>query len=297
MTNNGLESDLTLDFRPEDRHLFFDEMIAAARDFQSTLGGESTDPDEISHQIEALMRELDQETVEFSPHLEIYPLRKKNFTDHGLEIPPQISDRMRRYKFYLVQFPITMVPKPGWGFVQLDCMVEFNPMQDASLRPVAYQIFPQEAWEPVIRASQGLSVGLDENFQFMTPVVSVPGIAEAGVGLAAGGQAQLILGPFNYDIRRPKIISRGIGNAIVRWRLDGEKNFEHEEPRLAVVLQTPKTVDEMTIIGVLKASKRFHPFTAHVRHLAQYVRERTRNFFDQGAPIARESVWDVSSQI
>jgi len=47
--------------------------------------------DDLSQHIEGLAKELDEDTAEFSPVRDIVPLRKKHFTDHGLEVPPRIA--------------------------------------------------------------------------------------------------------------------------------------------------------------------------------------------------------------
>ena len=240
---------------------------------------------------------MEGETVEFSPVLDIYPLHKKNFKDHGLEVPKGINERLEKYNYYLVNVPVTLVAAPGWGFNQLDCILEFSPDSPAQARPVAYQIFPKEEWESVVRASQTLNIGLDENLEFKTPDVKLKPVLSAGVGLSTRAGAGLVLGPFQYQVLRAKIISRGQGNVKVRWRLDGEEAFHKADPRLGILLQVPKEADQVVILGVLKASKHFHLMTAELRHVLQYVRERTRNFMEQGAPLANHRVWDISAQL
>jgi len=307
----NLYTELGLTFRPEERILFLQDMAATAQDYKRELGSGDNESssaeqvDEGSRQIQELMNELEEETAEFSPRLDVLPLSKKDFADRGLEVPPVVSGLMRRFDFYLLHFPITLFPKPGWGFGYLECIVEFNPGRPPAERPVAYQIFPEEEWQDVIRANQGLAMGVNENLEFKVDLerlgAELPDLspmARAKVALKASGTAGLILGPFNYRIRRAKIQTGGRGNVKVRWRLDSEEYFEQEELRLGVVLQVPKTVSRVDIIGVLKAYRDFHLFTAHLRYLLRYVRERTRNFFEQGAPLSREGVWkDVTANI
>jgi hypothetical protein len=300
MAIDNLYAELGLDFRPDERKLFLQEMAAVARDYKSSLGPTDTvrslqEADDLSQHFERLMKTLEESTATFSPVCDIVRLRKKHFADHSLKVPARITDLMRRFDFYLLHVPITLVAKAGWAFIQLDCIIEFNPGRSPAERPVAYQVFPQEEWQDVIRASQGLAVGLDENLEFKVDIgrleVELPELsaeARAKVGTRAAGKAGLILGPFNYRIRRPKIISRGRGNVQVYWRLESEEHFEEEEPQLGVVLQVPKEVSRVDVIGVLKACRDFHTFTANVRHLLRYLTDRTRNFFELGAPITDE---------
>lgn len=302
MSAESLLSELDVDFRPDERALFFQEAKAAAESYASTLGREATaespQDDETGLQTQALLDELERETAEFSPVLPVVPLRRKHFVDLGLQCPPHIAHLMRRFDFYLVHFPITLVPKPGWGFQQLDCIVEFNPDQPPTERPVVYHIFPQEDWEDIIRFQQGLAIGLDENLEFKVDLkrlaVELPNLdtaQQAKIGAKAAGLAGLVVGPFNYRIRRPKIVSRGQGNVKVRWRLESEAYVGEEEPQLGVVLQVPKDVSQVNAVGALKVGKDFHTFTAHLRHLMRFVRERTRTYFERGAPLVQTQPW------
>jgi hypothetical protein len=305
MSLDSLFEELDVNFRPERRAVYFEELAHVAQNYQSALSGDDVRgdvrSDDLLQSVESLIDELEGETVEFSKVLDVLPLKKTMFTDHGVEAHPQLTRLMRRFNFFLVHVPITLVPKPGWGFIQLDCILEFNPGAPAEGRPVAYQLFPTEIWETVISFTQGLEVGLDENFEFKTPHVDLPGVSEVvkgQVALSAAGQARLVVGPFNPNIKRPKIISRGRGNVKVRWRLEGEKQVSQEEPRLAIVMQVPKDVVQVDVAGALKASKRFHPFTAHVRHLLGYVKDSTRDFFEQGAPQAKPGAWtDITANL
>ena len=305
MATDDLYAELGLKFQPDERALFLDEMAYAASHYRSSLGDSPQEADDLSQHIEELAQQLGGDIAEFSPVRDVVPLRKKHFTNQGLDISPHIANLMRRFDFYLLHIPITLVPKPGWAFIQLDCIVEFNPGKPPAERPVAYQVFPQDEWQDVIRASQGLAVGLDENFEFKVDVgqleVELPGLsaeAQAKVATKGASAAGLILGPFNYGIRRPKIISRGRGHVKVYWRLESEEYLEQEEPRLGIVLQVPKEVSQVDAVGVLKACKDFHTLTAHVRHLLPYVKERTRNFFKQGAPLSDSMQWhDVTADV
>jgi hypothetical protein len=299
MSLDSIYKELGVDFEPRDRKLYLAELADCARDYQTTLG-----PDEPtkgrSTQLEHLASELGKESVEFSPRLSVVALTEKLFTDLHLEVPPYIATLFERFKFYLVDFPITLVPRPGGGFSQLDCIVEFNPDSPPAERPVAYQIFPHEEWQEVVHAWQGVSVGVDENLEFkLNPADAVKKLsgldlpARAAVELKMAANAGLILGPFDYRIRRPKIISRGRGNVKVYWRLESEERVTEEQPRLGVVLQVPKEVSRVDAIGALAASSRkFHGLTSELGHLMNFLSEGVRNFLQRGAPASDKKPWD-----
>lgn len=298
MSIGDLYAELGVDFQPDDRQKFLQEFADVARDYQSHLG-----PAEgkgiRDTQLEDLAAELGKDVVTFSPQLTALALSKKMFSDLQLKIPPFLANLLKRYNFYLVNFPITVLPRPGGGFVQLECIVEFNPGSSPAKRPVAYQIFPQEEWQSVIHAWQGARVGLNESLEFKLdpiqataklPELDLP--AQAEIKLKMAGQAGLVFGPFDYDIKRPKIISRGQGNVKVYWRMESEKVVTHEEPRLGVVLQVPKDVSRVDAIGVLKALPTFHYFTADVRNVAELMSRVGGNFFRKGAPVTDDMPWD-----
>lgn len=301
MSINNLYAELGITFQPTQRRLFLQEVSAAARDLRSPLGptdGTAKRQDESDRAIQELMIQLERDTAEFSPRLDIIPLGHNDFTAHNIPVPPHIGNLLRHSNFFLIHFPITLFPKAGYAFVQLDCIVEFNPGRSPADRPVAYQIFPEMEWEDVIRFEQGLSVGLDENLEFRVdlerlnkqlPVLSAD--VRAAVGAKAAGRAGLVVGPFDYRMRRPQIQTGGRGNAKVRWRLDSEEYLQQEEPQLGLVLQVPKSVSRVDACGAIKAVRNFQLFTTPLRHVLQYVKTLTKKFFEAGAPMVDGKTW------
>ncbi len=296
MSIDDLYAELDLDWRPNDRSLFVNELKAAARSEKTKMGLGEPSPEQVAFQekTKALLEEIEKETVEFSKVLQVLPLREEDYEAQGLKVPTKISTQLENYKFYLVSVPITLMPMPGWGFVQLDCILEFNPDEISDNRPVAHEVFPKEEWETIIKASQGLEIGLNEDLEFKTPKVDLPVLGKTGVGFSGLGTASLVVGPFQYSVCRPKIQTSGTGNVKVRWHMEGEHVFEREEPVLSIVLKVPKQIEKVVIIGALKASGRFHTFTADIRHLFRYLRDRTKKFYEAGAPKTDDCQWDIS---
>src|SRR5438094_870079 len=172
MDADTLYAELGLQFQPGDRHLYLQELADIARDYRSALGPEERRGGATTA-LQDLTAELGKESVVFSPTLPVRPLTMKLISDLHVEIPPHVGNLLRVSRFYLVDFPITMFPRPGWAFVRLDCIVEFNPGATSPKRPTAYQIFPDEKWEEVMRAWQGFKLGVDENLEFkLDPAVA-----------------------------------------------------------------------------------------------------------------------------
>lgn len=299
MSMDELYAELGVDFQAGDRANYLQEFADVVRDYKGHLGPPQENGARKT-QLQELAAELGKDMVEFSPKLTVLALNKRLFGKLGLEIRPYIAALLRQYNFYLVNFPILVVPRPGGGFVQLECILEFNPDQPAAERPVAYQIFPQEAWQPILHASQGLKVGLNENFEFeVDPLqAAAPQFQkldlplEADVKLNAAGRAALVFGPFEYDIQRPKILSHGQGGVKVYWRMESESDILYERPHLGVVLQVPKNVSRVNVNGALKALPSFHLFTANIRNVADLMSSLGGNFFKKGAPVIHDMPWD-----
>ncbi|MBI5298225.1 MAG: hypothetical protein HY869_22330 [Chloroflexi bacterium] len=297
MSMDDLYAELGVNFKPGDRNQYLQEFADVVRDYKVHLGPQENAVRKT--QLQELAAELGKDVVEFSPKLTALALNKRLFGKLGLEIPPYIAELLRQYNFYLVNFPITVVPRPGGGFVQLECILEFNPDQPAAERPVAYQIFPKEDWQPILHAWQGLKVGLNENFEFdVDPLQAAPQLkkldlpAEAAIKLKAAGRAGLIFGPFEYDIKRPRILSSGQGGVKVYWRMESESEVLYERPHLGVVLQVPKNVTRVDVNGVLKALPTLHLFTADIHNVAGLMSSLAGNFFRKGAPVTHDMPWD-----
>ncbi len=309
MSINNLSQEFDFAFEPAERKSFLQEVSATAQKLSTPLGANDTSgvgqPNESAQFIQNLMSELEQDTTEFSPLLEVIPLRQQDFAAHQINPPSHIASLLERFNFYLVHIPITLFPKAGYAFVQLDCIIEFNPGKPSTERPVAFQIFPDQEWQDVIRFEQGFAIGLNENLEFKVDKARVsaelPNLtaeAQAAIGLKAAGNAGLILGPFNYRIRRPKIQTGGRGNVKVRWRLDSAEYFEQEEPQLGVLLQVPKNVTKVDAVAVLQASRDFRLLSANLKHVLRFVRERTKNFFEAGAPKSDSRPWyDITAGV
>lgn len=298
MEIDNLYDELGIDFAPSERQEFIEELSDVAKAYKSHLGSEAPTKG-VSSPLDKFVEELGKEVAELSPKISVIPLNKKMFTELSLEIPPNIANLMKRFNFFLVDFPITLVPRPGWGFERMECRVEFNPGLPNSDRPTAYQIFPQEEWQDVVHAWQGLNIGLDENLEFkvdptipMDELNNLTPAVKAAIEQKIAGKAGLILGPFNYYVRKSKIRSQGRGNVKVIWRLEGEERILQTEPRLGVVLQVPKHVSQIDAIGALAVFRTFHFFTAELRDVMDFLSEPTKNFLLKGAPATDKKPWD-----
>lgn len=296
MSLSDLQTELGLNFPSTDQANYWKELTHVANNVEEHLGPEAAAASD--NELAALAAELGKERVAFGPNLETIALNGELFAQLGYQAPPYLADLMKSFRFYLLNIPITLLPRPGGGFSRLDCIVEFNAGAEANQRPIAYQMFPQEVWQDVIHAWQGVSVGLNENLEFkvnptglVEELTSLSAPVKAEVELKAGANAGFVAGPFDYRIRTPKITSRGRGDAKVYWRLSGEDIVTEQDPRLAVVLKVPAAVQRVDVNAVLAARRTFHFFTSHLSDLFDYISDSARAFFEAGAPTSDQTSW------
>ncbi|MBN2392720.1 MAG: hypothetical protein JXR84_18460 [Anaerolineae bacterium] len=294
------DTDTAFEFQAGDYEAIFEEAIKAVESRYGPLsqdGVPKAAPDPAAELLHEL-KDKKGETAEFSPSLSVLPLRKKHFDAHNLDLPTRIDDLMRRYNFYLVRVPVTLMPRPGLAFTRLQCIIEFNSTEGDARRPTIHALFPTDEWQTIIQAHQGLEIGLDNRLTFKAALSDLqveqgPLSGEADVLVAPGlvTSAGLILGKFNYSIKRPKIISTGEGNVKARWFLDSEEFFEREELWLGIVIQVPKDVERVDAAGALLAYRNPRWLTGHLSDVLELISTKSAQFFKRGAPIENTHLW------
>jgi hypothetical protein len=277
------------------RAQYINEIAQAALDQKRTLG-KSLRADESAERLADMLRKLGEESAEFSPSLGVYHLASELFTDRGILMPVAVAELMSRYDFYLVNVPVTLVPRSGWDFSELECRIAFNVDAAEDRRPVAHELFPKEEWQTLISSQNELSFGIDANLAVNAgvklPVTPVVG-GDASAGAKAGVKSQFIIGPFTYQVRRRRVMTRGKGNVFAYWRLSGDRAADTEDTQLSVVLRVPKDVSVVNVDGVMKASRHISTFGAGFRALLEFVTKGTRDFFERGAPLSDTHSWSA----
>ena len=271
-------------------------MKDAVRDHKQVLGGSARARSAAQDELVALLEQIGEETAEFSPMLDVSPLTAETFAIRKVDVPPAIDILMPRFKFFLVQVPITLVPRTGWSFDRLECRVQFKATSPGADLPVAHEIFPQPRWKHLLSAHTSLEVGVDEGLSFKADASSLPvGAASlpatAALTVSAKASAGFVAGPFTYTVRRPEIRASGQGDAQVVWRLEGSGVVDEERPSLGIVLKVPQAVEDVEILGAFKARHSFNVLAATFGELLDYVRKTTRTFFRAGAPVSDTHRW------
>ncbi len=142
-----------------------------------------------------LLEELDNEVARFSPELEVLELLEEHFSQHGLAVPVRFKDESRDHPFFWVRFPLTLMPASQKPFCRLKCALEFNPGDDPR-RPSTKLILPDRRFVDLMEAHTGLSLSINESFEFSPSLLSkgTKPPPPPGSGQAAGTDFEAIPG-------------------------------------------------------------------------------------------------------
>lgn len=254
---------------------------------------------------DALLAQLNEQRVDFSDYVDIYPLREKNFTDHGLAVPVRFKDLSKKSNFYWVRFPIYYQNKLNMPFNKIECALEFNPGEtDGFKRPRAMLLLPDRKFSNLLELTDSLTVKIGENFEFEASTGDMQVSAgnatvggKAGVDVATAGNLGLAVGPFTYTLKKAKVENSSPGAEKVFWRVTGSEFFQDSVPQFVVVLQVPKEVDSVRIAAALQAYSYFNLAAAGLGEALRYLGERVANFFRAGAPVRDTQEWDISRSL
>lgn len=259
--------------------------------------GASVEPTEAGD----LLRDLKRDRAEFAGFPEVYRITDKSFLSADKPVPVAFSQLAKRSNFYWVYFPLVLFPAHNSGFSRLELAVRFSGGDGAAhLQPKAYQILPNQQFQTLVEASQGLEVRLDEQLQFdVKPVdISTPlGGAGGGVSAKAAGQAGLVVGPFVYKVKRAKIQHTAPGAESVFWRLDGAEFFQEDTPEFIVVVQVPKELKEVRVQAELAAYRSFNFFSSGLRDAIEQLGDSLRGFLKGGAPVSSRASYDLTPRL
>lgn len=215
------------------------------------------DPEGAKRAIASFQDALEKGVLKFSPVLAgVQSLASETFAAHNVQPVAGMDQLLQRFDFYLVPFPVTAFPTAGGVFEKVEAQIEL----DQAAGAVFYSLFPTDEYQTVAQGETHLNLGVDANLKLTAsaaktmpnnPVASGSGQAGANVGGDTGGK--LVLGPFNYTLRRPVAISRGEGDVQALWRLDSNQKIEGSEPlQFIAVVQVPKGTTSLQARGHLR---------------------------------------------
>lgn len=247
------------------------------------------------------VRDALDEDARLAASPDVYKITEQDYLARSLAVPVRFADLTRDFDFYWVRFPVGLQPRHHWSFNMIEVRIEFNADEAAGhLRPKAWQILPNKKFHTMLKADQHLELRLDENFEFAAQSGELSGRAgkiDIGVESVANAGAGVVLGPFNYQIKRAQIEHNAPGMEWVFWRLDGAEFFQEDSPELVVIAQVPKATKTVKINAVLQAYRSFNLWSASLQRVIGNLPQMFRNYFKGGAPLRDEKVWDISTRL
>lgn len=305
----------TFDMGEVDRASLLDEAASAIGALGGHLGegGESKEKS-----LGELVLSFKEDRVKLAAFPDVYKITNKKYLTSRLSVPVSLKALLDDFNFYCVRFPVSLIPREGWGFRQLEFFIEFNPGEERpERRPKAYRIMPENRFQKLLEVSDSLEVFLGENLEFEIGTTAAAKLAQdalevagfdAGDGVAAALPAAdvkgklkagigLVAGPFTYSIRTPIIYHTSTGLEHVFWRLRGEEFGTGEGSPFIVVLQVPKKTKSVRIEATLQAYHKFGLLAAAPSLVVRYLPTLVRSFFEGGAPIRSNKSWDITARL
>jgi hypothetical protein len=216
------------------------------------------------------------------------------------------SELTRAYRYYWLEFPLSLWTQPGRGFNCLEFGVAFNPSQHDARRPVAFDAIPNQAFAARFQAESQFTLGVDAGFKFSAELPALPIPIDAGIfglsteadaDLEATTRTKLIFGPFRCALRTPVVERTATGLPHVLWRLK-EASFEQEnDPGLRVVLRVPKDLASLRISAHVRATRYFNLLDAGLQRAIRDLPKAIASFFTGGTPVTASQTWDMSDRL
>lgn len=246
-----------------------------------------------------LLRDMDKDVAEFADFPVVYPITAEDYIARDGKVPAGFTQLAANNRFYRIEFPVNLFPRSSWSFDRLEVRLDFNAGDQPSNRPKAFQILPSRQLAELAGWKYEVDVSLDANLTLQVALPK-PANVQLPVGGGAGAQAKaglgLVLGPFEYKLKRMVIQTTPPGLEKVFWRLEDAKLLQQDTPRFIVIAQVPMSAATVRVDGVLQAHRNYNFLTAYVRNTFRELPEAIRNYFKNGAPKPQMVTYDLTAQ-
>ncbi|MDJ0695366.1 hypothetical protein [Mastigocoleus sp. MO_188.B34] len=297
-------TDFEFDFNGTERLQFLEELNA----LYSELGDDSQCQTPDNNPASRLFAKLNQEIAEFAKYPTIEKLSESYSINSGRTAPKKSQEISQDHKFYWIKLPITLFPSSNWYFNKLECLVEFSSeFSEAHLQPKVHSIFPERKFQQLFKANGNIEISIGGNMEFEANTGQLNLQAgEAQVTTNAGAKAKLgsnfgLISEFSpCSLKADQIDHTDPGDSQVFWRINGAEFFQEDKPNLMVILQIPKSVQQVKIDAALQAYHRPNFWTTVMGNLGDLMRflsNKGRTFYEKGAPIKDITTWDISPNL
>jgi hypothetical protein len=249
-----------------------------------------------------LVREMMEDAASFEGFPRVYKITEKDFLVAKAVVPNRFKELSKSLNFYELRSPIYLHPAPQWAFNRLEMMLVLRANNmEPHVQPLTYQILPSKEFQNVVSIDGHIEVRLDEDFKFSasTPTFAADTdyakvSAGAGISTQVDSGGGMVIGPFQYHLKKVRLDHSPVGTQKVWWRLDGTKFFEGEDLGLIVIIQVPKATKEIEITAAMMASRAFKYAPTNLFQAIQQLPQAMRAFFENGTPLRSQTTWDIS---
>lgn len=302
MSSDGLDFSIPSALANVDRTALLKEAAQRLDAMGAHLGVEGTRSDsEAGRAARAVMDDV----AEFAGYPQVYKITDQDFIKGKFDIPASFKRLTHEYNFYWLLFPVVLFPQYNWAFNRLELEVKMHAGDPAPhLQPVAYQILPNQKFQDLVTADTNLEITLGENFEFNAHLPTLnanagplSGALGAGVDVKAAAGAGLVLGPFQYHVKRARIQHTTTGAERVFWRLDGAEFFQEDAPQPVIVARVPKQVQAVSVDATLYAYRYFNLAAAGLQSAIQSLPKALRLLFEGNLPLGNTASWDLTPSL
>ena len=302
MSSDSLDFSFSQDLAGIDRTALLQEAAQRLDAMGAHLGGDASKT--VTEEGKAA-RAIVEDVAEFAGYPQVYKITDKDFVKAKFDVPASFTKMTKEYSFYWLFFPVVLFPQYNWAFNRLELEVKMRSDDPAPhMQPVAHQILPNQQFQSLVKADTNLEITLGENFEFNAKVPTLSanagvlsGAVGAGVDVKGAAGAGLVLGPFNYHIKRAKIQHTTTGAERVFWRLDGAEFFQEDAPQPVIVARVPKNVSGVHIEANLYAYRYFSMAAAGLQSAISSLPKVLRLFFEGNLPLGSSASWDLTPSL
>jgi hypothetical protein len=250
------------------------------------------------------LAELRTSKVSFGDILNVFrQVTPADFEKLNLRIDTNaLADIESRFDYYYFVLPVSLQPKPGAQFTELECQLTFAP---ETARPIVQSIAPESEWNEVLQWGGEMSLNIDTSLSLglglpanMPSNIKVPNLASQGVA-----NAMIAINRYRFGLGRANITATGYGNNYCFWRISKPELQTMSTVSFAVLFKLPKGTQQIQIRGIVAAYPSFSWLTQHIRHVLAELGERWRSLFQKSdddrsnrerLPIGDHEIWDVT---
>jgi hypothetical protein len=239
-------------------------------------------------ELSEIIRAFAEDRASFAKAPEVHKMTSKNFIDKNRSIPYIFSQLSEDYDFYWIRFPIDFIKKSSQAFNKLEVIIDFlaDP-DDPQKYPKAFQILPDRKFMHLLESSSSIAINIDENFQFShNPHVGTHGLPGVGeVSSKANENIGLVLGPFEYYLKKARVDHSDPGSQWIFWMLDGIDFVQNTSPDLVIITQIHKNAGKLNIRAQLQAYCNFYMLREDIQTIVNSLPDSIKRFFTKGFPV------------